>query len=327
MNRESLVSIINSLNSGEEPVLNVSDFPSFSEGGKNPYLNPEALERLASQLSKDDVVTFERALKAVDDCELAWLGFKIVYDSDLATSNVDNEVTKKYGETGSADGESLVFFCNDSKEIVSSREPSPRDMFQMKDVTRGPSMHNEQFEGLVWTSVALFEPIKVWMLGASDVACELEKLARHVGFETIAVDCDAAYLNEERFPDSKRILLSGGNFNGLEEYAAKPEDYVCVLTRGHMFDPEGCLWAVSHNAHYVGMMGCAGKNNTVYNLCTSRGMTDEQWESVKRPIGLKFGAKTPAELAIAIVAELIDVRYRQRYPKSARDKHDESHGR
>ncbi len=327
MNRESLVSIINSLNSGEEPVLNVSDFPSFSEGGKNPYLNPEALERLASQLSKDDVVTFERALKAVDDCELAWLGFKIVYDSDLATSNVDNEVTKKYGETGSADGESLVFFCNDSKEIVSSREPSPRDMFQMKDVTRGPSMHNEQFEGLVWTSVALFEPIKVWMLGASDVACELEKLARHVGFETIAVDCDAAYLNEERFPDSKRILLSGGNFNGLEEYAAKPEDYVCVLTRGHMFDPEGCLWAVSHNAHYVGMMGCAGKNNTVYNLCTSRGMTDEQWESVKRPIGLKFGAKTPAELAIAIVAELIDVRYRQRYPKSARDKHDESLGR
>ena len=327
MNRESLVSIINSLNSGEEPVLNVSDFPSFSEGGKNPYLNPEALERLASQLSKDDVVTFERALKAVDDCELAWLGFKIVYDSDLATSNVDNEVTKKYGETGSADGESLVFFCNDSKEIVSSREPSPRDMFQMKDVTRGPSMHNEQFEGLVWTSVALFEPIKVWMLGASDVACELEKLARHVGFETIAVDCDAAYLNEERFPDSKRILLSGGNFNGLEEYAAKPEDYVCVLTRGHMFDPEGCLWAVSHNAHYVGMMGCAGKNNTVYDLCTSRGMTDEQWESVKRPIGLKFGAKTPAELAIAIVAELIDVRYRQRYPKSARDKHDESLGR
>ena len=327
MNRESLVSIINSLNSGEEPVLNVSDFPSFSEGGKNPYLNPEALERLASQLSKDDVVTFERALKAVDDCELAWLGFKIVYDSDLATSNVDNEVTKKYGETGSADGESLVFFCNDSKEIVSSREPSPRDMCQMKDVTRGPSMHNEQFEGLVWTSVALFEPIKVWMLGASDVACELEKLARHVGFETIAVDCDAAYLNEERFPDSKRILLSGGNFNGLEEYAAKPEDYVCVLTRGHMFDPEGCLWAVSHNAHYVGMMGCAGKNNTVYNLCTSRGMTDEQWESVKRPIGLKFGAKTPAELAIAIVAELIDVRYRQRYPKSARDKHDESLGR
>lgn len=327
MNRESLVSIIASLKLGETPTLDVLDFPSFAEGGKNPFLNPAALERLASQLSKEDIATFERALKAVDEGELAWLGFKTVYDAEKAVSNVDNDVTKKYGDIGSADGESLVFFCNDNKEIVSSREPSPRDVFQMKDVTRGPSMHNEQFEGLVWTSIALFEPIKVWMLGASDVACELEKLARHVGFETIAVDCDAAYLNEKRFPDSRRILLPGNNFDALDEYSAEPEDYVCVLTRGHMFDPEGCLWAVSHHAHYVGMMGCAGKNNTVYNLCTSRGMSDEQWESVKRPIGLKFGAKTPAELAIAIVAELIDVRYRQRYPKSARDKHDESLGR
>ena len=50
-------------------------------------------------------------------------------------------------------------------------------------------------------------------------------------------------------------------------------------------------------------------------------------EQRKRPIGLKFGAKTPAELAIAIVAELIDVRYRARYSQEARDKHDQSLGR
>jgi xanthine/CO dehydrogenase XdhC/CoxF family maturation factor len=141
-----------------------------------------------------------------------------VYDSTEAQRNVDNEVTKKYGDVGSADGEPLVFFCNDAKEIVSSREPSPRDLFQMKDVTRGPSMHNEQFEGLTWVSVALFDPIRVWLLGASDVACELAKLCRHVGFDVVAVDCDAAYLNEERFPDCERILLEGGTFDGLDGF-------------------------------------------------------------------------------------------------------------
>lgn len=188
-------------------------------------------------------------------------------------------------------------------------------------------MHNEQFNGLVWASVALFSPIKVWLLGASDVACELEKLAQHVGFQTVVVDYDTSYINESRFPLSERILLSGDTFDDLAKYDANPEDYVCVLTRGHMFDPDGCLWATSHGVHYVGMMGCAGKNNTVYDLVTSRGMTDDQWESIKRPIGLKFGAKTPAELAIAIVAELIDVRYRQRYPKDARERHDKSLGR
>ena len=90
-----------------------------------------------------------------------------------------------------------------------------------------------------------------------------------------------------------------------------------------MFDPESCVWAVRHNVHYVGMMGCKGKNTTVHDLVTSRGVTEEQWESIKRPIGLKFGAKTPAELAIAIVAELIDVRYKERYSDEARERHEQ----
>ncbi len=135
----------------------------------------------------------------MEEGDLAWIGFKIVYDADAAMANTDNEVTKKYGEEGSADGEPLVFFCNDAKEIVSSREASPRDMFQMKDVTRGPSMHNEQFEGLTWASVALFDRVRVWLLGASDAASEVAALADHVGFAVTVVDYDAAYVNEERF--------------------------------------------------------------------------------------------------------------------------------
>jgi xanthine dehydrogenase accessory factor len=94
-----------------------------------------------------------------------------------------------------------------------------------------------------------------------------------------------------------------------------------------MYDPESCIWAVRAGVHYVGMMGCAGKNSSVHDIVVGAGVTEEQWDSIKRPIGLKFGAKTPAELAIAIVAELIDVRYKQRYPKEARDKHDRSLGR
>ena len=149
----------------------------------------------------------------------------------------------------------------------------------------------------------------------------------HVGFDVVAVDYDPAYLSEQRFPDCERILFDQPDFSGLDAVTASPADYVCVLTRGHMFDPESCLWAMRNDVHYVGMMGCAGKNDTVYELVTSNGMTDEQWDKVKRPIGLKFGAKTPAELAIAIVAELIDVRYRQRYSQEARDRHEKALGR
>lgn len=329
MNKSVLEGIIEDLRAGRTPNLSAEDFPCFSSealAGKE-HVDPSCLGVIAESLSQADIPTFERALRAIDEHDLAWLGFKIVYDAAEAQANTDNEVTKKYGDVGSADGEPLVFFCNDAKEIVAAREYSDRDKFQMKDVTRGPSMHNEQFEGLTWASVALFEQVHVWLLGASDVASELATLARHVGFDVTVVDYDAAYLNEERFPDVRRILLLNGNFDALADYDAAPQDYVCVLTRGHMFDPDGCVWACKHGVHYVGMMGCAGKNTTVHDLVVARGVSEEDWERIKRPIGLKFGAKTPAELAIAIVAELIDVRYRDRYSEEARAKHEKSLGR
>ena len=327
MNRETIEAIIADLKAGRVPTVTTDDVPAFSAEATagNDHLSPADLDLICQSLGAADVPTFERALRAIDEGDLAWLGFKIVYDAEAAQSNTDNEVTKKYGDVGSADGDPLVFFCNDAKEIVASREPSARDLFQMKDVTRGPSMHNEQFEGLTWASVALFQPVHVWLLGASDVACELAKLATHVGFDVTVVDYDAAYVNEERFPDVKRVLLD--TFEDMSSIQARPEDYVCVLTRGHMFDPQGCIWAARYGAHYTGMMGCAGKNNKVHDLCIAGGMTEEQWDAVKRPIGLKFGAKTPAELAIAIVAELIDVRYCQRYSAEARDRHDAALGR
>ena len=329
MNKGAIEAIIKDLKAGKTPSITVDDVPAFSEQATagNEHMGPADLERIAASLTEADIPTFERALRAIEEGDLAWLGFKVVYDPAVAVTNVDNNVTKKYGDVGSADGDPLVFFCNDAKEIVASREPSPRDCFQMKDVTRGPSMHNEQFEGLTWASVALFEPIRVWLLGASDVAVELAPLAEHVGFTVTVVDYDEAYINEERFPSSERILLDGGDFGELVNCEASPGDYVCVLTRGHMFDPESCIWAAGQGVSYIGMMGCAGKNGKVHDLVVSGGVSEEQWDAIKRPIGLKFGAKTPAELAIAIVAELIDVRYRARYSQEARDKHDQSLGR
>lgn len=167
----------------------------------------------------------------------------------------------------------------------------------------------------------------MWLLGASDAYAEVASLADKVGFHVVAVDYDPAYLNAERFPTAERIMLHGGDFHELANMPARADDYVCVLTRGHMFDPQGCVWAIENGVHYVGMMGCAGKNSTVHDLVIDAGVTEADWDRIKRPIGLKFGAKTPAELAIAIVAELVDVRYKQRYSEEARQKHESSLGR
>lgn len=324
MRKEVLTQIAQALRDGNSVHLDAADFTCFSPEALrgNEHCTPSYLEVISQSLTAADAPTFERAARALDEKDQAWLGFKIVYDEQEALCNTDNEVTKKYGEQGSADGLPLVFFCNDAKEIVASRPVSPRDTFQMKDATRGPSMHNEQFDGLTWVSQPLFDKVRVWLLGASDAASEVSALAQHVGFDVTVVDYDSAYVNEARFPGAERVLLTGGNFDELETLCASPHDYVCVVTRGHMFDPEGCVWALRHQVHYVGMMGCAGKNERVHELVLSRGITEDEWLRIKRPIGLKFGAKTPAELAIAIVAELVDVRYKERFSEEARAKHD-----
>lgn len=324
-----LLGIVEDLKAGRTPELTTEDFEAFSAEATeaNDHLSPADLDAIAASLTEADIPTFERAIRAIDEGDLAWLGFKVVFDSDAAQAKSGVGFTKDYGEIGSADGENLVFFCNDAKEIVASREPSKRDIFQMKDATRGPAMHVDQFDGLTWTSVALFDPVKVWLLGATDVSSELATLAEKVGFAVTVVDYDPAYLNEQRFPSAERILLDTPNFDGLNDLAASENDYVCVLTRGHMHDPESCIWAVGQGVRYVGMMGCKGKNNGVHDIVVAGGVSEEQWDSIKRPIGLKFGAKTPAELAIAIVAELIDVRYKERYSDEARAKHETSLGR
>lgn len=315
MDRSIIENIIASIQAGKTPVFDADAFSA---------IDPLALRSIAKELTVADIPVFERALRAIDEHDLAWLGFKIVLDPAVAVTNVDNEVTKRFGKQGSANGESFVFFANDAKEIVSAHDYSGRDLMQMKDVTRGPAMHNQQFDGLLWQAVPLFKSKHVWLLGASDVASELAQLAHHVGFRVTVVDYDPSYLSEVRFPHAERILLGGANFDDLQKYAANPEEYVCILTRGHMYDPQSCAWAATCNAHYIGMMGCKGKNETVHDLAIKLGVTEEQWKRIKRPIGLKFGAKTPAELAIAIVAELIDVRYKENYSAKAREKH-ESH--
>ena len=103
--------------------LSPADFPCFSaEALKgNMHVSPDDLGKLSAALTAEDAPTFERAGRAMAEGDLAWLGFKVVFDPAAAQANTDNEVTKKYGDTGSADGAGMVFFCNDARRRSSLR--------------------------------------------------------------------------------------------------------------------------------------------------------------------------------------------------------------
>ncbi len=97
MKRETIATIIEDLQAGRTPVLAVEDFPAFSDEATagDPHIGPETLQAIAATLTEADIPTFERALRAMDEGDLAWLGFKVVYDAAAAQGNVDNDVTTK----------------------------------------------------------------------------------------------------------------------------------------------------------------------------------------------------------------------------------------
>ena len=311
----ALAEIISALKAETKPTMSdavATAFSCFSPEAlaEDPDIKPTDLIRILNMLTIGDLPTFERALAAVTNREQAWIGFKIVTDASVACDSTDTEVTGFSGEgKGSADALAGVFFASEGKEIVFSRTYSARDRKQMLDITRGPHMHNRQYAGLAWTSQSLEPRQRVIMFGAGDVSSQLEIVARLVGFETIVIDDDANYLSEERFPNSQRVLVP--SFNEIGDLEVGFDDYLCVLTRGHMYDPEALTYAVSTPAGYIGMMGTPLKNERVYELAEQKGVDPELFKAERlfAPIGFKFiGDKSPAGLAVSIVAQLLQVR-------------------
>jgi xanthine dehydrogenase accessory factor len=281
---------------------------SSEELADNASVRSEDLAVILAQLTEADVPTLDAALAAIDANQQAWLGFKVVTDSGAALCNEDTAVMAfvldKRG--ASADGEPMMYFANEQHDLVAPRPYSQRDKFQMLDITRGPHMHDEQYAGVAWVSQPLTRQVRAFIMGAGSVGIEVAALADHVGFQTIAVDYDPAYLTEERFPISHRVLVDG--FGDLTSLGLGADDYVLVLTRGHMYDPEVLIQAVRAQVHYVGMMGSGPKNEQVYRMAQEAGITQEQLDGVFAPIGIKCGGKSPEELAVSIVAELIQQR-------------------
>ncbi len=308
MNTEEILKqCILNLEQGKLPQIAFEQLPCIKDAiSSNPLVSHKELQELLCCLGKDDIPILERALKAYQNGEQAWLGFKLITDAKSAVEpSTEGRWMKKF-DSGSADGKGAIFFVDNDRNIMSSREYSKRDRFQMKDCTAGPSMHSEQFPGIIWLSQALFVSPQIVIFGASDVAMYLADYARHVNFDTVVYDDDPDFLNEDRFPYSEISMI---DFNHIDEVALDENDYACVLTRGHVHDPESFIHALNSPCYYVGMIGHEGKVATNKQQAKDAGVDPKRIEQAHSPIGIKFGAKTPAEIAVSIIAELIDVRY------------------
>ena len=165
------------------------------------------------------------------------------------------------------------------------------------------------------------EPIepapRLFLVGAGHVAYHLGRVAAQAGFRVTVLDDREKFANRERFPDAEEIIVEA-----IPEWLHRAEipasAYVVILTRGHKHDLDALRALAARDLRYLGLIGSRAKVARLYDALLAESMPGECLERVHAPVGLDIGAVTPAEIAVAIAAEMIAVKHGHASPQSLR---------
>jgi xanthine dehydrogenase accessory factor len=150
-------------------------------------------------------------------------------------------------------------------------------------------------------------PERLVIFGAGHVGAALAAIAPGLGFATTVVDDRPELLDAARFPAGVTLSRSGSEFSGpLPEMDAST--YVAVITRCHRTDLAALRRVLVAPVRYLGMIGSRRKVRVVRERLRSEGFSEERIDALRAPIGLSIGACTPAEIAVSIAGELIQIR-------------------
>ena len=154
------------------------------------------------------------------------------------------------------------------------------------------------------------EPLQVRspmvMFGAGHVAHALAPMLDALDFDVTVVDDRTELNNEERFPVAARHTGDPRAF--AELLADDPLGYRLVVTHDHSLDQDLVETLLLRDSAWLGMIGSRGKVARFLVRFRAAGMDPHRFERLRAPVGLDLGAETPAEIAVSIAAELVQVR-------------------
>ncbi len=151
-------------------------------------------------------------------------------------------------------------------------------------------------------------PPTLLIVGAGHIAMPLARLGKLLDFYVAVLDDRPAFANRARFPDADQIIVDYFE-SGLSAFPIDPSTYIVLVTRGHQYDIDCLLQVLDSPAKYIGMVGSQRRIRGVFELL-SKEHPDlaDKLDRVCSPIGLDIGAETPAEIAVAIMAEIVKAR-------------------
>lgn len=158
----------------------------------------------------------------------------------------------------------------------------------------------------IFVEIFLENPRMV-ILGAGHVSCPVAKIAKMLGFHVTVMDDRKEFLGRERFPDADELVF--GTFEELSQKIPPYEnDYYVVVTRGHKGDTICARQILKRPYVYFGMIGSKNKVRLTRETLMEEGFPQEVLDSVYAPIGLPIGGQLPEEIAVSIMAQVVQVK-------------------
>ena len=144
----------------------------------------------------------------------------------------------------------------------------------------------------------------VYIFGGGHISQELVPVLSHVGFRPVIFEDRPEFAQKDLFPGVAQVLL--GDFMHFDQLiSVRKQDYIAIMTRGHMADQQVLEQALRTPARYIGLIGSRSKMASTQEKLRAAGFKDADIARIHNPIGLPIYAETPAEIAISIAAELI----------------------
>ena len=147
-------------------------------------------------------------------------------------------------------------------------------------------------------------PPQLVICGGGHVSKAISAHAKTLGFRLFITDDRAEFANEERFPEADMVVAKKPE-EALTELPINPNTFIIVATRGHRFDNVALAAAANTPARYVGLMGSRRKTILIYEDLVRMGVPIDRISEIRSPIGLDIRARTPEEIAVSIMAEVL----------------------
>jgi len=222
---------------------------------------------------------------------------------DIGGKMVVSEEGETFGTIGGGNLERALI----NESLKALREGKPKKaVFSLRKGGGGEAVETGLICGGELTMfIDVIEPKhRLILIGAGHVAWSLAKLADIVGFSLAVVDDNEKLANRERFPMAEVIT---GNFNEiLDKLEVGPRDFVVIVHGEPEHDYLALEKIIKRRPAYIGLLGSKAKAATLVKRLKEAGISDEDFKPLHAPLGLDIGAQTPEEIAVSILAEIIN---------------------